>query len=121
MVGRRVQVRRPRARGANGHEVVLPTWSAYAAEDPLPERALAQMLIGVSTRRYDGSLEAVPEGVTTRPTSAEILTVHRGWHSRTGMLRWQTSSCADRQQSMAELRLRALEREHSTPGAAQSR
>jgi transposase-like protein len=73
MGGRRVKVRRPRARGANGHEVVLPTWTAYAAEDPLHERALAQMLIGVSTRRYNESLEAVPAGVTTRGTSKSAV------------------------------------------------
>ena len=66
MGGRRVRVRRPRARGANGHEVVLPTWTAYAAEDPLHERAMAQMLIGVSSRRYGDSLEAVPEGAELR-------------------------------------------------------
>ena len=73
MGGRRVRVRRPRARGENGHEVVLPSWTAYAAEDPLHERALAQMLIGVSTRRYEGSLEAVPAGVVARGTSKSAV------------------------------------------------
>jgi putative transposase len=73
MGGRRVRVRRPRARGMNGREVVLPSWTAYAAEDPLHERALAQMLLGVSTRRYEGSLEGVPAGVVARGTSKSAV------------------------------------------------
>ena len=35
MGGRRVQVRRPRARTVDGHEFELPSWAAFAAEDPL--------------------------------------------------------------------------------------
>jgi len=73
MGGRRVRVRRPRARGMNGREVVLPSWTAYAAEDPLHERALAQMLLGVSTRRYEGSLEGVPARVLARGTSKSAV------------------------------------------------
>lgn len=73
MGGRRVRVRRPRARGMNGREVVLPSWTAYAAEDPLHERVLAQMLIGVSTRQYESSLEAVPPGVVARGTSKSAV------------------------------------------------
>ena len=73
MGGRRVRARRPRARGMNGHEVGLPSWTAYAAEDPLHERTLAQMLIGVSTRRYDSSLQPVPAGVVARGTSKSAV------------------------------------------------
>src|SRR5262245_40086439 len=67
--GRRVGVRRPRARTLDGHEVALPSWTAFAADDPLHERALTQMLSGVSTRRYQCSLEGVPDGVAARGTS----------------------------------------------------
>ena len=35
------------------HPCQLPSWSAFAAEDPLDERAVEQALIGVSTRRYE--------------------------------------------------------------------
>ena len=73
MGGRRVRVKRPRARTVDGEEVVLPSWSAFAAEDPLHERALTQMLVGVSTRRYGRSLEAVPDGVPTRGTSKSAV------------------------------------------------
>ena len=57
MGGRRVQVRRPRARTLDGQEVQLPSWTKFGAEDPLNERAVEQMLIGVTTRRYARSLE----------------------------------------------------------------
>src|SRR5262245_44839144 len=73
MGGRRVQVKRPRARAVDGCEVVLPSWAAFAAEDPLHERALTQMLVGVSTRKYSRSLEATPDGVRTRGTSKSAV------------------------------------------------
>ena len=73
MGGRRVGVRRPRARTMDGSEVVLPSWSHFSAEDPLQRRAVEQMLIGVSTRRYGRSLEAVPEGFRTRGTSRSAV------------------------------------------------
>jgi putative transposase len=71
--GRRTRVRRPRARGVNGREVVLPTWQAYSSEDPLHDRALKQMLLGVSSRRYAGSLEDVPKGTPTTGTSRSAV------------------------------------------------
>lgn len=71
--GRRVQVERPRARTVDGDEVTLPSWRAFAAEDPLRERALEQALVGVSTRRYARSLEDVPAGVRTRGTSRSAV------------------------------------------------
>jgi putative transposase len=54
--GRKVKLPRPRAR-RNGKEIVLPTYAQLQVEDPLDDRALEQMLIGVSTRRYQRSLE----------------------------------------------------------------
>jgi transposase-like protein len=60
MGGQRVTVKKPRAR-RNGEEVALPSWEQFADEDPLNERTLQQMLIGVSTRDYSRSVEPVPE------------------------------------------------------------
>lgn len=60
MGGRRVVVRRPRAR-KDGHEVVLPTWEQFADEDPLNSRTVEQMVVGVSTRNYERSLEELPD------------------------------------------------------------
>ena len=46
--GRKVAIRRPRARRA-GEEVPLPTARAFANADPLNRRVVDQMLIGVAT------------------------------------------------------------------------
>lgn len=69
--GRRVSVQRPRVRGVDGHEVKLSTWEALCAEDALPRRAVEQMVIGVSTRKYKRSLEPVDE--PTRGTSKSAV------------------------------------------------
>jgi len=71
--GRKVQVSRPRARGLDGKEEHLPSWKRFAEEDPLEERALKQMLLGVSTRRYEDSLEALGPGVESRGTSKSAV------------------------------------------------
>jgi putative transposase len=73
--GRKVRVKKLRARSAAGGEVQLPTWIEVTREDPLDERALEQMLVGVSTRRYARSLEPLPSG-------AESLAVSRSSVSR---------------------------------------
>src|SRR5688500_13404207 len=64
--GRLVGVRRPRARGVDGREVVLPSWAEFSDRDPLSARAVEQMIVGVSTRKYDRSLEAVAPRLSTR-------------------------------------------------------
>lgn len=58
MGGRKVSLNRPRAR-RDGEEISLPTYASLQREDPLEERALEQLLIGVSTRNYRRSLEPV--------------------------------------------------------------
>jgi transposase-like protein len=73
MGGRRVQVRRPRVRTLDGEEVQLPSWTLFGAEDPLYERAMAQMLVGVSTRRYARSLEPLPPDLVSRGTSRSAV------------------------------------------------
>lgn len=73
MGGRRVQVRRPRARTCDGQEVQLPTWRAFGVEDPLDERAVEQMLVGVTTRRYARSLEPLPATLPSRGASKSAV------------------------------------------------
>jgi len=73
MGGRRVQVRRPRARTFAGAEIRLPSWTAFSAEDPLDERAVQQMLVGVSTRRYARSLEPLAAPLPERGTSRSAV------------------------------------------------
>ena len=69
--GRKVRIQRPRVRQA-GREVPLPAYLDLQAEDPLQERALEQMLVGVSTRRYRRSLEEFP-GLETASTSKSAV------------------------------------------------
>ncbi len=53
--GRRVQVKRPRARTADGEsELPLGTYEHFADRDQLEDVVLERMLAGVSTRRYAG-------------------------------------------------------------------
>ncbi len=68
MGGQRVVVRRPRVR-KQSKEVMLPAWAQFADEDPLQERTLQQMLLGVSTRGYRRSIEPVPEELQPHGTS----------------------------------------------------
>ena len=70
--GRKVAIRRPRARRA-GKEVPLPTARAFANADPLNRRVVDQMLIGVATRQYARSLEPLGADVTTRGTSKSAV------------------------------------------------
>lgn len=59
--GRKVRVAKPRARSVKGQELELPTWRQMSEEDPLEERVVEQMLVGVSTRGYGRSLEPMAE------------------------------------------------------------
>lgn len=69
MGGRRIVVERPRVRGKDGGEAVLPSFEALAAADPLPNRVAEQVVLGVSTRGYARSLEPLPDTVRSRGTS----------------------------------------------------
>jgi putative transposase len=71
--GRRVSVRRPRVRGVDGREVTLDTWERFAESDPLTPRAVEQMVLGVSTRKYDRSIEPAPPGLQSRGTSKSAV------------------------------------------------
>jgi transposase-like protein len=71
--GRRVRVRRPRVRGVDGDEVHLETWERFAEADPLTPRAVEQMVLGVSTRKYVRSIEPAAPGLATRGTSKSAV------------------------------------------------
>jgi putative transposase len=58
--GRRVSVERPRVRSKEGREASLPSIEGFKDRDPLSERVLNQILLGVSTRGYEASLEPRP-------------------------------------------------------------
>jgi transposase-like protein len=71
--GRRVAVSRPRARSVDGHELSLPSWREWSTRDPLTERAVEQMVLGVSTRRYARSLEPLPPTARVRGISKSAV------------------------------------------------
>jgi transposase-like protein len=72
---RRVGVRRPRVRSADGREeVALSTYEHFADRDPLTRVVLEQMLAGVSTRRFERTREPVgKEGSAERSASRSAV------------------------------------------------
>ncbi len=82
--GRRVAVKRPRARTADGEqEVSLTTYEYFADRDPLTRVVLEQMLAGVSTRRFTRTHEPVGERVSAGERSASKSAVSREFIGRT--------------------------------------
>src|SRR4051812_4402740 len=76
--GRRVPVRRPRARTADGSEEVEPeTYAHFAARDPLTDAVFARMLAGVSTRRYARTGDQVGADVDALARSTSKSAVSR--------------------------------------------
>ena len=67
--GRKVVVDKPRVRSVEGAELELPSWRRAQEEDPLCERVLEQVLVGVSSRKYDRSLESLTEQLPSVSTS----------------------------------------------------
>jgi putative transposase len=82
--GRRLEVKRPRVRPADGEtEVPLATYQHFADRDPLARVVLERMLAGVSTRRYRRTQEPVGEDVETRARSTSKSAVSRTFVERT--------------------------------------
>jgi transposase-like protein len=82
--GRRVEVRRPRVRTAEGDaEVQLSTYEHFADRDPLGRVVLERMLAGVSTRRYRRTQEPVGEQVEHAARSTSKSAVSRTFVERT--------------------------------------
>ena len=79
MGGRKVSVAKPRVRHVAGRELTLPTWEAFRQIDPLNGRIVEQMLCGVSTRKYERSLEPLDQereaiGVKKSSVSRRFIT-----------------------------------------------
>ncbi|HEV2038384.1 MAG TPA: IS256 family transposase [Candidatus Eremiobacteraceae bacterium] len=67
--GRRVAMRRPRARSVAGEELSLESFGWAANRDPMNETTLAAIAAGVSTRRYAGTLDRLPARELQRSVS----------------------------------------------------
>lgn len=74
--GRKVTVSRPRVRTRDGAEVTIPFIEELRGSDPLPERVMEQILLGISTRGYAQSLDPLPDAVPVRGTSKSAASRH---------------------------------------------
>jgi putative transposase len=76
--GRRVPVRRPRVRSADGRwEIPVAAYETFASTEILGELALERMMAKLSTRRYRAGLEPVGRAVEATATSTSRSAVSR--------------------------------------------
>ena len=90
--GRRIEVRRPRVRAVKGTEMPLRSFCWAANRDPLDERTLEAIALGVSTRRYARSLDALPEGILEHATSKSAVSRRFVALSAQRLAAWMTRS-----------------------------
>src|SRR3954463_3142328 len=82
--GRRVPVKRPRVRSADGeHELTVAAYEYFADRDPLTRAVMDRMLAGVSTRKYARVGEPVGADVQARSTATSKSTVSEVFVERT--------------------------------------
>jgi transposase-like protein len=82
--GRRVRVRRPRVRTADGTgELPVPSYQAFAATELLDQLAVERMLAKLSTRRYPAGLEPVGTDVERTAAGTSKSAVSRRFVART--------------------------------------
>jgi putative transposase len=75
--GQRIAISKPRARSLQHGELELPTFAWAADADPLDIATMASIAAGVSTRRYAGTLDPLPE--PDEPLSVSKSAVSRRW------------------------------------------
>lgn len=84
MGGRRVPVRRPRVRAADGTgELAVEAYEAFTRSDLLEAMALERMMAKLSTRRYRAGLEPVGTAVEVRARSTSKSSISRRFVART--------------------------------------
>ena len=82
--GRRVPVRRPRIRTADGTaELAVGAYEAFTGSDLLEALALERMMAKLSTRRYSAGLEPVGAAVEQRANSTSKSSISRRFVART--------------------------------------
>jgi transposase-like protein len=76
--GRKVPVRRPRVRSADGSgEVAIPAYEHFSSTEVLGQMAVERMLAKLSTRRYTVGLEPVGTAVEARSTGKSRSAISR--------------------------------------------
>jgi putative transposase len=99
--GRRVAVKRPRARTVDGEsEVTMRTYEYFADRDRLGRLALERILAGVSTRKYRRVQDPVGAQTEKRERSTSRSAVSRAFVARTREALWHLMS-----RQLADLRL----------------
>jgi putative transposase len=99
--GRRVAVKRPRARTVDGEsEVTMRTYEYFADRDRLGRLALERILAGVSTRKYRRVQDPVGAQTEKRERSTSKSAVSRAFVARTREALWHLMS-----RQLADLRL----------------
>jgi putative transposase len=84
--GRRVRVRRPRVRTADGsRELPVPTYQAFASTDLLDQLALERMLAKLSCRRYPAGLEPVGTQVESTASGTSKSAISRRFVAATNL------------------------------------
>jgi len=102
--GRRVGVKRPRARTVDGEsELPLVTYDHFADRDQLGEVVLERMLAGVSTRQYRRAQEPVGAEVQADARSTSKSAVSRTFVQRTRDQLWNLMN-----RPLADLRLAVM-------------
>ncbi len=82
--GRRVAVKRPRVRSADGvEELQLATYEHFAARDELTDLVFERIMTGVSSRGYARTNERVGEEVDAEASATSKSTVSREFVART--------------------------------------
>ncbi len=81
--GRRVPVRRPRARTGGGHEVPLPAYRLFGSEDQLTAVVMERMLAGLATRRHTAAAEPVGQAVQEAASATSRSAVSRRFIAQT--------------------------------------
>jgi transposase-like protein len=97
--GRRVEVRRPRARTLTGTEVALESYGTFAKFDLLSEHMVASALAGLPGRRYEAALEPVGTAVEAASSGTSQSSFSRRFVAATSA-------------RLAELRSRPLDERH---------
>ncbi len=81
--GRRVPMRRPRARTMEGTEIALESYATFTGDDLLTKVVLERMLAGVATRRHRAVAEPVGTAVEARACSTSRSSVSRRFKAAT--------------------------------------
>jgi putative transposase len=102
--GRRVQIKRPRARIVEGgSEVPLETYEHFADRDQLEDVVLERMLAGVLTRQYRRAREPIGAEVESDARSTSKSAVSRTFVHRTRQQLWKLMN-----RPLADMRLAVI-------------